>query len=70
MWKYRLEIYFVVLMLTFAFVAWQQATNRSSVERAEFLLKCNYEWDLSNEQCEAVLDGEPLPPVPDDIPGC
>lgn len=69
MFKYP-AIYYVLLLLCFAFVGWQHATPKRDVERATFLLKCVYEWGLSNEQCEGVLEGEPVPPFPDDSPDC
>lgn len=36
-------------------------------ERALFMLQCVYEWNLSNETCEAVLHGDPLPPFDKEV---
>lgn len=44
-----------------------KASEKADPERALFMLNCVYDWNLSNETCESILHGEPVPPFDKEV---
>ena len=44
--------------------------NPTDPDRARFLLECQYDWMLSNEECRRLLEGGDPPEKPPEWTGC
>ncbi len=66
--KLILLVMFVVAMIVGAMIS--QPNKTSDPERARFLLECQYDWMLSNEECHRLLDGGDPPEKPPEWTGC
>lgn len=45
-------------------------TPKPDPEKANFMMECVYGWEQTAENCEAIWQGEPPPPLPEYDEGC